>query len=66
MTALVKYLHGFVKEVEPTMDEWFQAIQFLTKPAAKRYRPAAFPKVEDPNAQSYRNEYFKLERQKIL
>jgi hydroxyquinol 1,2-dioxygenase len=30
-TALVEHLHGFVKEVEPTMDEWFQAIQFLTK-----------------------------------
>src|SRR5580704_2543953 len=29
--ALVEHLHGFVKEVEPTMDEWFQAIQFLTK-----------------------------------
>lgn len=31
MTALVRHLHGFVKEVEPTMDEWLQAIQFLTK-----------------------------------
>lgn len=30
MESAVKHLHGFVKEVEPTMDEWFQAIQFLT------------------------------------
>jgi hydroxyquinol 1,2-dioxygenase len=25
------HLHGFIREIEPTMDEWFQAIQFLTK-----------------------------------
>jgi hydroxyquinol 1,2-dioxygenase len=31
MTALTMHLHGFIREVEPTMDEWFQAIQFLTK-----------------------------------
>jgi hydroxyquinol 1,2-dioxygenase len=31
MTALIKHLHAFVKEIEPSMDEWFQAIQFLTK-----------------------------------
>lgn len=31
MESAVKHLHGFVKEVEPTMDEWFQAIQFLTE-----------------------------------
>lgn len=30
MECAVKHLHAFVKEVEPTMDEWFQAIQFLT------------------------------------
>lgn len=30
MESAVKHLHGFVKEVEPTMDEWFKAIQFLT------------------------------------
>lgn len=30
MTSAIKHLHGFVKEVEPTMDEWFSAIQFLT------------------------------------
>lgn len=30
MESAVKHLHGFVKDVEPTMDEWFQAIQFLT------------------------------------
>lgn len=31
MAALVQHLHGFVKEVEPTMDEWLEAIQFLTQ-----------------------------------
>lgn len=31
MESAVKHLHGFVKEVEPTMDEWFQAIMFLTQ-----------------------------------
>ena len=31
MTSAVTHLHGFVKEVEPTMDEWFQAIMFLTQ-----------------------------------
>ena len=30
MESAVKHLHGFVKEVEPTMEEWMQAIQFLT------------------------------------
>jgi len=30
MEALVRHLHAFVKETEPTMDEWFDAIQFLT------------------------------------
>jgi catechol 1,2-dioxygenase len=30
MTSLVKHLHGFVKEVELTTPEWFEAIQFLT------------------------------------
>jgi catechol 1,2-dioxygenase len=30
MEAAIRHLHGFVKEVEPTMDEWFQAIRFLT------------------------------------
>lgn len=30
MESAVKHLHGFVKEIEPTMDEWFQAIMYLT------------------------------------
>ena len=30
MTALVRHLHGFVKEVNLTEAEWFSAIQFLT------------------------------------
>ena len=30
MTSLVKHLHGFVKDIEPTEAEWQQAIDFLT------------------------------------
>ncbi|MEM9773937.1 MAG: intradiol ring-cleavage dioxygenase [Chloroflexota bacterium] len=30
-TSLVKHLHAFIREVEPTEEEWFQGIQFLTK-----------------------------------
>lgn len=30
MESAIKHLHGFVKDIEPTMEEWFQAIQFLT------------------------------------
>ena len=29
-TSLVKHLHDFVRDVEPTEGEWFNAIQFLT------------------------------------
>ena len=31
MASLVKHLHAFVKEVEPTNEEWMQGIQFLTR-----------------------------------
>jgi hydroxyquinol 1,2-dioxygenase len=31
MTALVKHAHAFVREVEPTQEEWFRAIDFLTR-----------------------------------
>lgn len=31
MTALVKHLHAFVREVEPTQKEWFTAIDWLTR-----------------------------------
>jgi hydroxyquinol 1,2-dioxygenase len=31
MASLVTHLHAFVREVEPTEAEWFEAIQFLTK-----------------------------------
>ncbi|WP_420144662.1 dioxygenase, partial [Sphingobium sp.] len=30
MTALITHLHGFVRDVEPTEEEWMQAIEFLT------------------------------------
>src|SRR5215831_11000222 len=29
--ALVRHLHAFVREVEPTMDEWMAGIEFLTR-----------------------------------
>ena len=31
MTSLVKHLHGFVREIEPTPAEWFAAIDWLTR-----------------------------------
>jgi hydroxyquinol 1,2-dioxygenase len=31
MQALIKHLHAFVREVEPSGDEWFTAIDFLTR-----------------------------------
>ena len=33
MTAMVRHLHGFVREVEPTPAEWFAAIDWLTRTA---------------------------------
>lgn len=35
VTSLVKHLHAFVREVEPTEAEWFTAIQFLTRTGQK-------------------------------
>ena len=31
MEVVIRHLHAAVKEIEPTQEEWFQAIQFLTK-----------------------------------
>ena len=31
MTSLIKHLHAFIKEVEPTNDEWMAGIKFLTR-----------------------------------
>ncbi len=31
MAVITKHLHAAVKEIEPTQEEWFNAIQFLTK-----------------------------------
>jgi hydroxyquinol 1,2-dioxygenase len=31
VTSLVTHLHAFVRDVAPTEDEWWQAIQFLTR-----------------------------------
>ena len=30
LASLVRHLHGFVREVEPTFEEWERAIAFLT------------------------------------
>jgi len=29
--SLVKHMHAFIKETEPTLEEWMQGIQFLTR-----------------------------------
>ncbi|HLJ34151.1 MAG TPA: intradiol ring-cleavage dioxygenase [Ktedonobacteraceae bacterium] len=31
MTSLISHLHAFIREVEPTQEEWATAIQFLTR-----------------------------------
>jgi hypothetical protein len=31
MQSLVGHLHDFVEEIEPTEEEWFEAIRFLTR-----------------------------------
>ena len=31
MMALIKHLHGFVREIEPSPKEWFAAIEWLTR-----------------------------------
>ena len=31
MTSMIKHLHGFVRDVEPTPQEWFAAIDWLTR-----------------------------------
>jgi len=35
MTSVVKHLHGVIKEVEPTVEEWATAIRFLTETGQK-------------------------------
>ncbi len=35
ITALIKHLHAFVREIEPTEEEWFNAIDFLTRTGQK-------------------------------
>ena len=35
VTSLVRHLHAFIREVEPTEDEWFTAIDFLTRTGQK-------------------------------
>ncbi|MCZ6502539.1 MAG: intradiol ring-cleavage dioxygenase [Gammaproteobacteria bacterium] len=31
MASFIKHLHGFIRDVEPTEEEWFQGITFLTE-----------------------------------
>ena len=33
MTAAIKHLHAFVRDIEPTEHEWFAAIDWLTRTA---------------------------------
>jgi len=35
MQSIIKHLHGIVRDVEPTPEEWFAAIQFLTQTGQK-------------------------------
>jgi hydroxyquinol 1,2-dioxygenase len=43
MQSLVRHLHAFVREVEPTEEEWFEAIEFLTRTG----------KISDDNRQEF-------------
>ena len=31
MTSFIRHMHGFVRDVKPTQEEWFKGIQFLTE-----------------------------------
>jgi hydroxyquinol 1,2-dioxygenase len=31
MTSLVRHLHDFIRDAEPTFDEWLAGINFLTR-----------------------------------
>lgn len=31
MTSLIRHLHGFIRDVKPTQEEWFKGIEFLTQ-----------------------------------
>lgn len=35
MSAIIRHLHAAVKEIEPSQDEWFEAIKFLTETGHK-------------------------------
>ncbi|MDJ0947773.1 MAG: intradiol ring-cleavage dioxygenase [Alphaproteobacteria bacterium] len=35
MTSLIKHLHGFIREIEPTEEEWMAGIRFLTEVGQK-------------------------------
>ncbi|RUA34024.1 MAG: 6-chlorohydroxyquinol-1,2-dioxygenase [Bacteroidetes bacterium] len=35
LTKLIKHLHAFIKDLEPTEEEWFKAIDFLTRTGKK-------------------------------
>lgn len=35
VTGLVRHLHAFIREIEPTEEEWFTAIDFLTRTGQK-------------------------------
>jgi len=35
LSALVKYVHDFIREIEPTEAEWMYAVDFLTRTGHK-------------------------------
>ena len=35
MLSLTRHLHGFIREIEPTEEEWLAAIRFLTETGQK-------------------------------
>ena len=35
MSVIIQHLHAAVKEIEPTQDEWLEAIKFLTETGHK-------------------------------
>ena len=44
MQSLIKHLHAFVREIEPTGAEWFKAIDWITR-TGKMRMPGARPTI---------------------
>ena len=37
LVKLIKHLHDFIRDLEPTEEEWFKTIDFLTRTGANVY-----------------------------